>query len=191
MARRPKTYRMPHRRRRERKTNYRLRLRLLKSGKLRFVVRKSNNNITCQLVEYSADGDKIMASASSRDLRNFGWNAHGGSLPSAYLVGMLCGLKAKGREAVLDIGLQGSTKGSGIYAAVKGALDAGLKIPCSKNILPDDKRVRGEHIVQFALKLKKENPEEYRKRFSNYLKIKLNPEDLVSHFKDVVGKIKK
>jgi hypothetical protein len=47
----------------------------------------------------------------------------------------------------LDIGLNPPIKGSRIYAALKGVVDSGLDIPHSPDILPDDSRISGEHIV--------------------------------------------
>ncbi|HLD41896.1 MAG TPA: 50S ribosomal protein L18, partial [archaeon] len=126
---------VPHRRRREGKTNYRKRLDLLKSRKVRFVVRKSSKNIYCQLVEYQKAGDKTLLSSNSQELRKFGWNAECGNLPAAYLTGLLCGLKAKEKkisDVVLDTGLYRSVNGSRIYAALKGALDSGLDVKHSE-----------------------------------------------------------
>jgi large subunit ribosomal protein L18 len=62
---------------------------------------------------------------------------------------MLCGLRGtkKGvKTAILDIGLCPSIAGSKTYAALKGAIDAGLKIPADETIFPDEKRLSGEHI---------------------------------------------
>jgi large subunit ribosomal protein L18 len=64
---------VPFRRRREQKTNYKKRLALLKSRKNRLVVRIFNKNIIAQLIEYSPDGDKVLASAYSQDLEKQGW----------------------------------------------------------------------------------------------------------------------
>jgi large subunit ribosomal protein L18 len=191
---RGKTYIVAHRRRREGKTDYRQRLRLMKSGKPRFVVRKSLNNVTCQIIEYSPDGDRTLVSVNSGDIAKLGWKGHSGNLPSAYLTGLLCGTKAgkmKVKQAVLDAGLYISTPASRIYAALKGALDAGLEIPHSEEILPKEERIRGEHIAAFAGKLKSENPDEYRKRFSAYLRNKILPETIPKHFDEVRKKIVK
>lgn len=191
---RGKTYKVAHRRRREGKTDYKQRLRLVKSGKPRFVVRKSVNNLTCQVIEYSPEGDKTLVSVNSKDVSKLGWKGNPGNLPGAYLVGLLCGVKAgksKVKEAVLDTGLYVSTPASRIYSALKGAVDAGLKIPHSDDILPKDERIRGEHISNLAKELKAENPDEYRKRFSVYLKNKITPEDMAKHFEDVRKKILK
>ena len=140
------TFKMPFRRRREGKTNYKKRLKLLLSKKPRLVVRKSLKYIRAQIVEFDKKGDKTLASAFSRELKKLGWKYACDNLPAAYLTGLLIGKRAleKGiSEAVLDMGLYPSTKGSRIYACVKGALDAGLKIPCSEDVLPSEERIKG------------------------------------------------
>lgn len=142
----------PHRRRKEGKTDYRARLKLLKSRKPRLIIRKSSNNIICQLVDYKVDGDITLASAHSTELKKLGWKGHTGNLPAAYLTGLLFGTKAKTKEDVFDIGLQGSVKGSRLYAALKGAVDAGLNIPHSGDILPKPDRISGKHIVAYNKK---------------------------------------
>jgi len=143
---------VPHRRRREQKTDYRQRLGLLRSGKPRFVVRKTNNNIVCQIVSYKPDGDTTMVTATAADVRKMGWKGHGGNLPVAYLTGLLCGIRAKGKgvkDAVMDIGLHTSTKGSALYAALKGGLDAGIDIPHSEDVMPSAERVSGKSISEY------------------------------------------
>ena len=55
--------------------------------------------------------------------------------------------KASIKECILDIGLNISSKGNRLYALLKGVLDGGLKIPVSEEILPDEKRIKGEHIA--------------------------------------------
>ena len=49
-------------------------------------------------------------------------------------------------EAVLDIGLAASTRGGRVYAALKGMSDAGLEIPHSEDVYPEDERLNGAHI---------------------------------------------
>ena len=51
-------YKVPFRRRREGRTDYRHRAALLRGKLPRAVVRKSNRNITVQLVTYDDKGDK-------------------------------------------------------------------------------------------------------------------------------------
>ncbi len=183
---------MPHRRRREGKTDYRQRLKMLKSAKPRLIVRKSNKGFLCQVIEYQTTGDKVLVSSSSRELPKLGWNFSGGNIPAAYLTGLLCGKKAaeNGVEyAILDSGLYTSVKGSRLYAALKGAVDGGLEVPHSKEVLPPQERVSGKHIADYAAKLKKENPSSYKKLFSAYLKGNSHPETLPSLFEAVKSKI--
>ncbi|NOZ81572.1 MAG: 50S ribosomal protein L18 [Candidatus Micrarchaeota archaeon] len=140
--------RVPHRRRREKKTDYRKRLKLLKSGKIRLVVRKSLKHMRVQFIEYAENGDRVVASAFSKELEKMGWKWNCGNVPAAYLTGLLAGIRAAGKikEAILDTGLQVSTKGSRIYAALKGVLDSGIHIPHSPEILPSEDRILGKHI---------------------------------------------
>ena len=141
---------MQFKRRREGKTDYQKRLRLLKSGKARLVVRRSLKYITAQLTEFGKQGEKTMVSTTSKEIKKLGWNFACDNLPAAYLTGLLIGKKSldkKINEAVLDSGLYASVKGSRIYAVVKGANDAGLDIPSDEEILPSEERIKGEHIV--------------------------------------------
>jgi large subunit ribosomal protein L18 len=144
------TYRVKFRRRREGKTNYYRRRSLLVSRRPRLVVRKTNSRTIVQIIDANVVGDMTVASAVSSELTKYGWTAGTSSLPTSYLTGYLAGLRAKARgveNAVLDIGLNPPVKGSKIYAALKGAVDAGLLVPHNPDILPDDSRVSGEHIV--------------------------------------------
>lgn len=181
-------------RRKTMETNYRKRLALLKSKKPRLVVRKSLSNIHAQLIEYDQSGDRVVAENVSKNLKKYGWKSHCGNIPASYLTGFLIGFEALKRginEAVLDIGLQTSTKQNSLYALVKGANDAGLRVPLGSEIAPDHNRISGKHIAEFAAKLKVEDPEMYKRQFSECLKAGLNPEDLPKHFEEVKNKIKK
>lgn len=140
---------IPFKRKLEGKTDYRKRLALLKSGKPRLVVRRSLNNISAQIIMYETAGDKVLVSAHSKELSKLGWKGRRRNIPAAYLVGYLCGMKskkAKVNEAIFDSGLYTTVKGSVIYAVLKGALDAGLNIPHSDEVLPPDDRIKGKHI---------------------------------------------
>ena len=143
-----KNYLTPFKRRRENKTNYRKRLALLKSKKTRLVIRRSLSNISVQFINFVPSGDQTIAEANSTELKKLGW-IRTGNVPASYLTGLLAGKKAKNKkieEAVLDMCLQISTKGSRIYAALKGVLDSGIKVPCSEEILPSEDRIKGRHI---------------------------------------------
>ncbi len=188
MAKGPR-HRVPFRRRREGKTNYRKRLKLLLSGKPRLVVRKSNQHVTAQIIVYDEVGDRTIVSAHSKELVKIGWLGSTKNVAAAYLVGLLCGLRAKKKgieEAILDIGLISPTKGGKVFAVLKGAVDAGLKIPHSEEILPSEDRIKGEHVANYAEMLSEED----RKRiFSQYYERGLDPRDLPRHFEEIKEKI--
>ncbi|MEM3616435.1 MAG: 50S ribosomal protein L18 [Candidatus Bathyarchaeia archaeon] len=182
------SYGVPYRRRKEGKTAYHKRKALILSRKPRLVVRGALKNIIVQMVAAKPHGDEVLVSAHSRELlKSYGWKAPSGNLPAAYLTGLLCGLKAKAKgieEAVLDIGLHSPTKGARVFAALKGVLDAGLSVPHGEEKLPDEKRIQGMHIVQYA-KMLSANTEKYMAVFSRYLKNKVSPESLPEHFAEV------
>jgi large subunit ribosomal protein L18 len=144
------------RRRREVRTDYHQRLRLLKSGKPRLVARKSNKHTTAQLITPGPQGDETLASAHSSDLEEYGWEAPTGNISAAYLTGLLAGKRAVDaglEEAVLDIGLNTATPGNKVFAVQEGAIDAGLEIPHNDSVLADWSRTRGEHIAEYAEQL--------------------------------------
>ncbi|MWG35148.1 50S ribosomal protein L18 [Halomarina oriensis] len=149
-------YKVPMRRRREARTDYHQRLRLLKSGRARLVARSSNKHIRAQLVTTGDQGDRTLAAAHSADLAEFGWEAPTGNLPAAYLTGFLAGKRALAEgieDAVLDIGLNTATPGSKVFAVQEGAIDAGLQVPHNDDVFADWERTRGDHIAEYAEQL--------------------------------------
>lgn len=152
------TYTVRYRRRRNGLTDYRLRLRLLKSGLPRLVLRKSSKHVLAQGVAFHPQGDRILVSVHSRELAKAGWKASTNSVPACYAVGLLFAQKAlqKGiKRFVPDLGLHPSIKGSWCYALLKGARDGGLDVQISDEVLPSDDRLQGKHIAQWAAALKK------------------------------------
>lgn len=179
-------YRVPFRRKRIGKTDYRKRLRFLLSKTPRLAVRKTLKNVRVQLIEHSPAGDNVLASAHSKELRKFGWKGSTSNTSAAYLVGLLCAKKAlqkKYSRAILDIGFHAPTKGSKIFAALRGALDGGLEIPHRADLIPEDSRIRGEHVSAYAKLVDKS------KRFSKYIERSLDPEGLPDHFEEVKKRI--
>jgi len=189
-------YRVPLRRRREGKTDYQARKALVLSGKPRLVARSSLKNVTAQIVVAKPYGDEVLAAAHSRELKKYGWKAPTGNVPAAYLTGLLCGLKAKAKgvsEAILDVGLISPSKGSRLFAALSGVLDAGIAVPHDEERIVKE-RTKGEHIAMYGKSLGADS-ESYSAKFSKYLGQKLAPEKLPAHFAkvkaDVVGSFKK
>jgi large subunit ribosomal protein L18 len=185
-------YNVRFRRRREGKTDYRKRRALVSSKPFRLVARASVRNISAQMVKAEMDGDKTIASAHSRELMKlYGWKGGCGNVPAAYLTGLLCGYRviAKNvKEAVLDIGLHRPSKGCRVFAVLKGVVDAGVKLQYREEKLPDETRIEGQHIVQYAKQILS-NPEEREYRFSGFVNRKLSIKDLSEHFSHVKEKI--
>ncbi|MDY6779499.1 MAG: 50S ribosomal protein L18, partial [Halobacteria archaeon] len=120
--------------------------------KPRLVARKSNSHATAQVVVAGSQGDHTVAAAHTSELEEFGWEAPTGNLPAAYLAGRLAGERAVEEgydEAVLDIGLNHVTPGNKVFAVLLGAVDAGVEVPHSEDVLPSWERVRGEHIAEY------------------------------------------
>ena len=190
MKKKSKRYRVIFRRKKEGRTNYKKRLNILLSNRLRLVVRKSLKNIQANIVDYDSKGDKIILSSHSRELEKFGWKFNKGNVPSAYLTGLLLGEKAKKQNLtglVMDIGLTASVKGSRIYAVLAGVLDSGLKVAHSPEILPSKERIAGKHINEFASKIK--GKESFEKQFKGYIKNDIDPLSITKYFEEVKRKI--
>lgn len=144
------------RRRRERKTDYKARLNLLKSSLPRVVIRKTNRYTIAQYVKSEGAQDKVVIGISSKELLDYGWEKGSvgslKSLPACYLTGLLLGKKIKDLEksekveAILDMGLARNIKKSRIYAVLKGLIDSGMEIKHKEDIFPDEERIKGEHL---------------------------------------------
>lgn len=143
-------HRVPFRRRREGVTDYRHRLKLLRSGVPRAVVRFTHRRVVVAITEYDPTGDRVLARAESPELVGVGFPPGSVvSTPASYLTGYLAGLRAKSggaSEVVLDAGLRRPTKGGRLLGALKGLLDAGLEVPHGEEGLPDDQRLSGGHL---------------------------------------------
>jgi large subunit ribosomal protein L18 len=170
---------------RQRKTNYRKRSGIL-IGRRPFIITKiSGQNISAQSLKPTLTGDIVIASAHSRELIRHGWKGSMNSMPACYLTGLLLGKKTIERgatNAVLYTGNNPFT--TKVAACLKGIVDSGIKIPVSKESLPSDDRVSGEHIANYA-KLLKDSGEKYNSRFSALLKQGLRPEDYPVHFEEI------
>lgn len=134
------------RRRHEQRTDYKARLGMLKSGRARIVVRKTNRYVIVQIVESSNAQDKVITHVSSQELLGKGWpSSLAGSLkslPAAYLTGALLASKAGSvTHAILDIGMQRNIKKGRLYAVLRGLIDAGITIPHGADALPSDKQL--------------------------------------------------
>ena len=150
--------RLRFKRRRNAETDYHRRSRMLRGGVPRAVVRVSNTQVTCQLVAYEQEGDKVLESITGKSLvDSHKWpsDASRKSVPACYLAGFAMATSAISSghsKAILDIGLAASTSGNRAYAALKGMVDAGMEIPHSEGVLPSEERINGEHIGEAIAK---------------------------------------
>lgn len=136
------------RRLREEKTNYKKRGTML-MGKRDFItVNITNENTQVQILKPDMKGDKVVSSAHSRYLLEKGWKGSRKSIPAAYLTGYLAGKKALGqgaKDAILYTGTRKYTQR--MAAALKGVIDAGVKVPANQETFPNDDRINGEHLT--------------------------------------------
>lgn len=230
-----KRYQTKYRRRREGKTDYRARKRLIiqdknkyNSPKYRLIVRISNADVTCQIAYAKIEGDHIMAAAYSHELKDYGMPVGLTNYAACYATGLLVArrlltnlkladkyqgnLTIDGNDynvaelddgprpfrAFLDVGLHRTTTGAKVFAALKGATDGGLDIPHSetrfvgydkesKSLKAEvlKKHIFGGHVADYMKQLREENPTKYQKQFNDYVKAKVNPEDIESKWASV------
>jgi large subunit ribosomal protein L18 len=161
---------------------------MILSRRLRLVVRLSSKYVYAQIVKAVASGDHVLVSVTSKELKRFGWGPSYGNVSAAYLSGLLLGQKASKmgiKNVILDIGLRNPSRGSRIFAVLKGVVDSEIKVPHDERILPSEERIRGEHIASYAKKLLQEDQQHYEVTFSQYLSNGLRPEQLPDNFNQI------
>jgi large subunit ribosomal protein L18 len=174
------------------KTNYRKRQALLISKQDFVTIKITNQNVIAQVLKPEIQGDIVRVSTHSRELRRYGWKGSLNSLPACFLVGLVLGRKAMEKgvdKAVLYIGNKPFT--SRIAACMKGIVQAGINIPISSESYPTEHRLDGQHIAEYALKIKTENIDKYNKHFSSLLREGLVPENYQSHVEEITARILK
>jgi len=180
-------YRRIRHRRKSATTNYKKRVATLKGGADRLVVRKSNKAVTLQIIRYEEKGDIVECTANSGELKKMGWQPRC-NIPTAYLTGLLLATKLKDRKRdfVLDIGLYRPVKGSVVFAAAKGFKDSGANL--HSGIEFDEARLSGTHISSYAKAI---DENEYKSRFSSYIKEGFDVKSLESRFESVKKELMK
>lgn len=139
------------RRRKENKTDYLRRLKLLKSRKPRIVFRKTNRYIIVQYVTSKEAQDKIEFGVNSKILLKYGWPKDGSlkTVPASYFLGYYLGrriIKEKYETPIIDFGMIQAIHKNKTYSFIKGLIDSGLKISCKKEDFPSEERIKGEHL---------------------------------------------
>lgn len=140
-------------RRRQHKTDYLKRLKLLKSNSPRIVFRKTNKYIIAQYITSKEAQDRIEIGINSKHLMNYGWpkDFEGSlkSIPAAYFVGLLIGKKIiekKLEPPITDFGMLRALHKTKVYAFLKGLNDSGIKIKCKEEFFPGEERIKGKHL---------------------------------------------
>jgi len=177
-----------YRRRREGKTDYRLRKKIVISHLPFVAIRVSNKNILLQIIKAETNGDTILGSAQSKQLQKFGWPFTRKSIPASYLCGLMLGLRVKdkiGSRVIVYMGVEPYIIASRAAAAIKGLVDSGLKVEANPKSFPEDEKIRGDHIVSYVKNLRASDLDLYNKRFSNYIREGLNVEEFSNIFEKV------
>ena len=141
------------RRRKENKTDYAKRLKLLKSETPRIVFRKTNKYLIAQYIVSEETKDKVEIGITSKVLMKYEWpeNFKGSlkSIPAAYLIGLLIGkeiIKNKKTTPIADFGMLRVLPKSKIYAFLKGLVDSNVKIKYKEENFPKEERLKGKDL---------------------------------------------
>jgi len=182
---------VPFRRKREGKTNYDRRIKLLKSNQIRLLVSYGSKDIRAQAIKFNLKGDEVLADANAKSLKGFGWDFSCSNLPASYLFGYYFGklLIEKGISTVIfDTGIVTPKSGGKYYSFAKGIIDSKVSMDVNPDVFPSEERIKGAHIESYS-KLLKENGL-YDTRYSAHLKLKADAEKIKEAFDKVLEKIK-
>ncbi|GJQ72600.1 putative component of the ribosome, a large ribonucleoprotein complex [Trypoxylus dichotomus] len=235
-----KRFQVKFKRRREGRTDYFARKRLIvqdknkyNTPKYRLIVRLSNRDITCQIAYSRIEGDKIMCAAYSHELPRYGIKVGLTNYAAAYCTGLLLArrlLKQLGLDTLyegstevtgeeynveaiedgpgafrcyLDVGLNRTTTGARVFAAMKGAVDGGLNIPHSTKRFPgydaESKafnaevhrtHIMGQHVADYMRSLEDEDPEAFKRQFSQYIKLGITADQIENIYKNAHAAIR-
>jgi large subunit ribosomal protein L18 len=157
-------------RRKQSKTDYLKRIKLLKSRKPRLVFRKTNKYIIAQYIISKEARDSVKIGINSKILLKYGWPKEKvGSLKSlsaSYLIGYLMGkriLKDKLEEPIIDFGMIRTIHKTKVFAFLKGLVDSGLNIKYKEETFPKEERIMKKDININEIKSKIDNNEPLEK----------------------------
>jgi len=112
-------FQVKYRRRREGKTDYFARKRLVaqdknkyNTPKYRFVVRMTNNRIICQIVSSTIEGDRVLSAADSFELKNYKITVGLNNYAAAYCTGLLLARRVL-KQLQLDKSFEGVKDATG------------------------------------------------------------------------------
>merc|ERR1712139_98814 len=214
-----KRFQVKWRRRREGKTDFYARKRLINqeknkyfTPKFRLVVRFTNRDIIAQIVSAKIVGDEVLTSAYAHELQKFGMPGKLGLADkyagaeevdgNAFIVDEMDD-GPRPFKAVLDVGLKRTTTGSRSFGVMKGAADGGLLIPHNEKRFPGFDReskeldaevhrehIMGEHVAEYMRLLEEENPGKYEQQFARYIKAGVNADGLGEMYEKIHAAIR-
>lgn len=90
------------------------------------------------------------------------------------------------------MGLNRTTTGARVFGAMKGAVDGGLNIPHSTKRFPGydaeaksfnaevhRAHILGKHVADYMRALEEEDPEAFKRQFSQYIKLGINADQVI------------
>ncbi|KAM0021148.1 putative ribosomal protein L5 eukaryotic/L18 archaeal [Helianthus debilis subsp. tardiflorus] len=209
-----KRFQVKFKRRRQVKTDYRARVRLINQDKnkyntpkYRYAVRFINKDITAQIISATIAGDIVLASAYAHELPHYGLKVGLTNYATAYCTRLLLARRVL-KKLEMDEEYQGNVDPSGedyfvepgesrspFRALLDGALDGGLdsgkrfagfdKDEKSLDVDVHRKCIYGGHVATYMNTLMEDEPEKYQTHFSNYIKAGFEPDNLEEIYKKV------
>ncbi|CAI0544341.1 unnamed protein product [Linum tenue] len=192
-----KRFQVKYKRRRDGKTDYRARIRLINQDKnkyntpkYRFVVRFTNKDVVAQIISSTIAGDNVMAAAYSHELPRYGLEVGLTNYAAAYCTGLLLARRVL-KMLEMDQEYEGNVE------------DGGLDIPHSEKrfagFSKDSKQLDAEvhrkylyagHVANYMRILQEDEPEKYHSHFSEYLKRGIGPDEVDELYKKVHAAIR-
>jgi large subunit ribosomal protein L5e len=139
-----------------------------KTPKYRFVVRRTNQDVVCQIFSSDLNHDVCLASAYAHELRRYGIQYGLTNWAAFYAAGLLLARRVNKKfnldyeghaeitgedyhvepnfgaaapfRALLDIGLVRTTTGARVFGALKGVCDGGVDVPHNDRRFPGSKK---------------------------------------------------
>lgn len=202
------------------------------SKKHRLIVRFTNSKVICQIAYATMTGDFIVAQATSKELAKYGVNVGLTNFSAAYLTGLLCGRRMMTTYKVdkyaldtpvvgesgpvnfseedgdrrftvhLDVGINATTKGAKVFAAMKGCSDSGVLVPFSEKCLfgydsEEEKwdseafkaRALGCHVAEYMKLIQSEDQDAYQRQFGEYIKNGIDADNLSATYEKCIQAI--
>nr|GEZ87143.1 60S ribosomal protein L5-like [Tanacetum cinerariifolium] len=206
-----KRFQVKFKRRREGKTDYRARVRLINQDKnkyntpkYRYVVRFTNKDIVAQVISATIAGDFVLASAYAHELPQYGLKVGLTNYSAAYCTGLLLARRVL-KKLEMDEEYQGNIEATGEDFSVEPAesrrpfralLDVGLLRTTTGNRVfgalkgaLDGVHLCG-HVAAYMKALIEDEPEKYQTHFSEYIKAGVEPDNMEELYKKVHAAIR-